>query len=59
MKNVNQIHNGFGDNVGGDKTITGEVKDKEFVLPDWAQWASVVVGILTLIWAIYIYIIPR
>jgi len=54
MKNINQNHFGTGDNVTGDKKQSLETQGRS--LPVWAQWVAWVVGILSLLIAIYLSI---
>lgn len=57
MTNINQTHNGTGDNVAGDK-ISGKEKENPSI-PVWALWTGWAIGILTFAWGFYIYIFPH
>lgn len=53
MSNINQTHNGTGDNVAGYKIINNSSNTKEnSSIPVWAQWVGWIIAILGVIWGI-------
>ena len=60
MVNINETHNGIGDNIAGDKIVSNTSNTKESPsIPVWAQWIGWIIVILGFAWGFYIYMFPR